>query len=756
MVGLTNNRSIQDEKLIEAVFQSHYSPESRASAAPVYGATATNLIIDARPTTNAMANVAKGAGTENMDYYKEGKKAYLGIDNIHVMRESLNKVVEALREADALAYDVSGGEPDKMATLSSALLNRQALRRSGWLRHLSAIMDGTLLIVRNIHINSSHVLIHCSDGWDRTAQLSSLAQLCLDPFYRTIKGFQILIEKDWLSFGHRFLDRCGHLSSEKFFITATDVSSGGGTEAAHAFLTSVQNKLGGQGHLKETSPVFHQFLECVRQIQRQYPDRFEFNSRFLEQVHYHLYSCQFGTFLFNCERERKTGDHSAPPCERTVSIWDFLNSPPESEKNINPSFDPTLDDPSRRDPKADMGVLFPNPKDVRFWNELYGRTDDEMNGKVVPTAETQGVDMFGPLEGSEDDPIQFTSARTNNMTTSLSTPSPTSPALSRSLPPSAVGQTGNADNLAGDRMGRSPSPSTALATSMPELTQQRLSPSRQDSFRPFGLGSSSFTLRPRSPNQSSSESGNGSGLSNDLFSPRLRLGLKQTEVLQGGVRSMWGKLSSNASAAFTAVQGAYDGVTKEFRGMSLAGQDWDGQRAPGGEMVSRDRPPAWDSEADWTTATLSSRASTLPSSRSNDLTSLSDRWKSEESKPGLSALTLENPWGTERPPKGGRSSPRRADDLFSTSSVWVSERSRSTSPLPLDPTVMTGQPISRSPSRVVTHISHINTPSALTDALDPSVAHSASQLEKPGTSPASVVSPQLTDRDIDPLGVGGF
>ena len=67
MVGLTNNRSIQDEKLIEAIFQSHISPESKVSTTPIYGATSTNLIIDARPTTNAMANVAKGAGSENME-----------------------------------------------------------------------------------------------------------------------------------------------------------------------------------------------------------------------------------------------------------------------------------------------------------------------------------------------------------------------------------------------------------------------------------------------------------------------------------------------------------------------------------------------------------------------------------------------------------------------------------------------------------------------------------------------------------------
>ena len=48
------------------------------------------------------------------------------------------------------------------------------------------------------------VVVHCSDGWDRTAQLTSLSMLMLDGFYRTTRGFQILLEKEWLSFGHRF------------------------------------------------------------------------------------------------------------------------------------------------------------------------------------------------------------------------------------------------------------------------------------------------------------------------------------------------------------------------------------------------------------------------------------------------------------------------------------------------------------------------------------------------------------------------
>ena len=87
-----------------------------------------------------------------------------------------------------------------------------------------------------------------SDGWDRTAQLSALAQILLDPNARTTRGFCALIEKDWTSFGHQFARRCGTR-------VGTDRKNHGD---------------------RQRSPVFLQFLDCVWQLLQQFPSEFEF------------------------------------------------------------------------------------------------------------------------------------------------------------------------------------------------------------------------------------------------------------------------------------------------------------------------------------------------------------------------------------------------------------------------------------------------------------------------------------------------
>jgi hypothetical protein len=375
------------------------SQETGVDIPKVYGAQQRNLIVDARPTVNAYAMQAVGLGSEKMDYYPGAEKAYLGIDNIHVMRKSLDTIIEALKESDLVSFPP----------------NRQLLAKSNWIKHIANILDGTALIARTVGIMHSHVLIHCSDGWDRTSQLSALSQILLDPYYRTLEGFIVLIEKDWLSFGHMFRHRSGFLSHEKWFTIENEKierkhdGQGGsnpfenalrgarglfnrhnesneslnqlpetnGTENVTDVADTASPKPATIGaaeehrvtKVNELSPVFHQFLDCVYQLHYQHPTRFEFSERFLRRLLYHLYSCQYGTFLFDNEKERI--DTRAK--ERTRSVWDYFLC--RKQEFMNPKYEPEVDDAVRGKER----MIFPKKGEARWWAECFGRTDEEMN-----------------------------------------------------------------------------------------------------------------------------------------------------------------------------------------------------------------------------------------------------------------------------------------------------------------------------------------------------------------------------------------
>jgi Myotubularin-like phosphatase domain len=50
---------------------------------------------------------------------------------------------------------------------------------------------------------------------DTSAIISSLAQLIMDPYFRTIHGFQSLIQKEWVMLGHPFSLRFGRIADSE-------------------------------------------------------------------------------------------------------------------------------------------------------------------------------------------------------------------------------------------------------------------------------------------------------------------------------------------------------------------------------------------------------------------------------------------------------------------------------------------------------------------------------------------------------------
>ncbi|KAJ7410640.1 Myotubularin-related protein 2 [Willisornis vidua] len=299
MVGVSGKRSKEDEKYLQAIM------DSNAQSHKIF-------IFDARPSVNAVANKflihqtvcqpnpylqfrektvmedsvtgltevqAKGGGYESEDAYQNAELVFLDIHNIHVMRESLRKLKEIVYPNIEETHWLSN------------------LESTHWLEHIKLILAGALRIADKVESGKTSVVVHCSDGWDRTAQLTSLSLLMLDGYYRTIRGFEVLVEKEWLSFGHRFQLRVGH---------------------------------GDKNHADaDRSPVFLQFIDCVWQMTRQFPTAFEFNEYFLITILDHLYSCLFGTFL--CSSEQQRVKESLP--KKTVSLWSYINSQLEDFTN---------------------------------------------------------------------------------------------------------------------------------------------------------------------------------------------------------------------------------------------------------------------------------------------------------------------------------------------------------------------------------------------------------------------------------------
>lgn len=62
---------------------------------------------------------------------------------------------------------------------------------------LSAVsnLEGPLVLYSR---EGASVLVHGTEGTDSTLQVTSLAQIILDPACRTIRGFEALIEREWL------------------------------------------------------------------------------------------------------------------------------------------------------------------------------------------------------------------------------------------------------------------------------------------------------------------------------------------------------------------------------------------------------------------------------------------------------------------------------------------------------------------------------------------------------------------------------
>lgn len=157
--------------------------------------------MDARGKIAATLNMAAGKGTEDVSVYQNTELVFGNIDNIHVMRSSANTLTDNISNP---FHPYTGSKEIIQSFDGGGSGYYTKLEESGWLRHLRLILLSGVFAAEKLHFDGHSVLVHCSDGWDRTAQICSTVQLILDPFFRTMEGFAVLVEKEWCAFGHKF------------------------------------------------------------------------------------------------------------------------------------------------------------------------------------------------------------------------------------------------------------------------------------------------------------------------------------------------------------------------------------------------------------------------------------------------------------------------------------------------------------------------------------------------------------------------
>uniref|UniRef100_A0A8C7X422 Myotubularin related protein 1a n=1 Tax=Oryzias sinensis TaxID=183150 RepID=A0A8C7X422_9TELE len=304
LVGPSDRRCKEDERLLQVVMDANAQSHKLT-------------IFDARQSSVAISNKAKDGGFESESFYANAELIFLEIPNIHVIRESQRKLKDML-----------------YPTIDEAHWH-SAIDQTHWLEYIRLLLAGAAKVAHKVESGKSSVVVHCSDGWDRTAQLTSLSMLMLDGYYRTLTGFQVLVEKEWISFGHKFCARVGH----------------GDKDYADS----------------ERSPLFVQFVDCVWQMTRQFPSAFEFNELFLITVLDYLYSCLFGTFLCNSEQERLAQEVQT----KTASLWSYINS--QSEDFTNPFYE-----------NYQNHVLYPlaSSRHLELWTGYHARWNPHMRSQV--------------------------------------------------------------------------------------------------------------------------------------------------------------------------------------------------------------------------------------------------------------------------------------------------------------------------------------------------------------------------------------
>lgn len=185
-----------------------------------------------------------------------------------------------------------------------------ASNNSAWSLLLSRYMDQVVALSRAVDSGSSLLLQGTRKNFSHLILLTILQIVC-DPRYRTIAGFCILLEKDWIQVAFPFRD---HVLSRE---------------------------------TKGDAPALELTLHLVWMIVQAHPTMFEYDEHLLSFILDNIFACRFSTFSIASRRDvdrlRQTVVNAdAPPGSHSpnaTSIWAYIQT--HTSEFISPAFEPS-------------------------------------------------------------------------------------------------------------------------------------------------------------------------------------------------------------------------------------------------------------------------------------------------------------------------------------------------------------------------------------------------------------------------------
>ncbi|XP_070622634.1 myotubularin-related protein 11 isoform X2 [Erythrolamprus reginae] len=164
-----------------------------------------------------------------------------------------------------------------------------SLENTRWLDHVRSCLKKASEVTLLLTERSRSVVLQEPGDRDLNCLLASLVQVLSDPYARTLRGFQGLVQKEWIAAGHPFLQRLNVL----------------------------------QKNDQDESPVFFLFLDSIWQLLQQFPQSFEFTEAYLMAMYDSCFVPFSSTFLFNCqwERSRKNQNRFLNQIYTPVNGW---------------------------------------------------------------------------------------------------------------------------------------------------------------------------------------------------------------------------------------------------------------------------------------------------------------------------------------------------------------------------------------------------------------------------------------------------